>query len=393
MSATLSLPKLGLTMEEAQVIRWLAAPGEPVEAGQPVVVVETDKVEVEVCAEAAGYLEPVSQPGDVVPVGATLGRLRTAPGEPPAPLATTGHPEPRSGGAENRLAVRPVATAGNGHTPSWRQLRASMAARALARHRAVDLATVTGTGPGGRIVAADVQRALAPVPESLEGPTALRPSGTIRLSGRRGAVARHLEATRAGAVPLTINRFTACGGLLNLRELAVRRHPEVRPTLTDVAARLVASTVAHHPMLNARATAAGADCYDRVNLAVAVDTDDGLVVPVVQDADRLGVVALASRLRRLVETARQGRLSTADVELGTFTLTNLGAYGVDFGTPVLNWPQVAILGLGRVADGSGGVPTIGLSLTVDHRLVDGVPAARFLDDVAVAFADPGSVLL
>lgn len=393
MSATLSLPKLGLTMEEAQVIRWLAAPGEPVEAGQPVVVVETDKVEVEVCAEAAGYLEPVSQPGDVVPVGATLGRLRTAPGEPPAPLATTGHPEPRSGGAENRLAVRPVATAGNGHTPSWRQLRASMAARALARHRAVDLATVTGTGPGGRIVAADVERALAPVPEPLEGPSALKPSGTIRLSGRRGAVARHLEATRAGAVPLTINRFTACGGLLNLRELAVRRHPEVRPTLTDVAARLVASTVAHHPMLNARATAAGADCYDRVNLAVAVDTDDGLVVPVVQDADRLGVVALASRLRRLVETARQGRLSTADVELGTFTLTNLGAYGVDFGTPVLNWPQVAILGLGRVADGSGGVPTIGLSLTVDHRLVDGVPAARFLDDVAVAFADPGSVLL
>jgi pyruvate dehydrogenase E2 component (dihydrolipoamide acetyltransferase) len=268
-----------------------------------------------------------------------------------------------------------------------------MAARALARHRAVDLATVTGTGPGGRIVAADVQRALAPVPESLEGPTALKPSGAIRLSGRRGAVARHLEATRAGAVPLTINRFTACGGLLNLRDLAVRRHPELRPTLTDVAARLVAATVAHHPLLNARATAAGADCYDRVNLAVAVDTDDGLVVPVVQDADRLGVVALASRLRRLVETARQGRLTTADVELGTFTVTNLGAYGVDFGTPVLNWPQVAILGLGRVADGSGGVPTIGLSLTVDHRLVDGVPAARFLDDVAVAFADPGSVLL
>lgn len=407
MSATLALPKLGLTMEEAVVVRWLAGPGQPVEPGQPVLVVETDKVEVEICAETAGYLQPVSQPGDVVPVGATLGLLHHGPGEeairPPHPgtdrqaaVGTPGRPGEQSpaGGS-----------AGNGHAaPSWRDLRASMAARSLARHHAVDLNTVTGTGPGGRIIAADVEQALAragateparPSPSTAPQPlaTPLEPAGTIRLSGRRAAVARHLEAARAGAVPLTLNRFAPCGGLLALRNLALRRHPDLRPTVTEVAARLVAAVAAHHPTINARATAEGADCYRHVNLAIAVDTDDGLVAPVVRDADRVGVAELAARLRQLVEAARHGRLSTTDVELGTFTLTNLGAYGVDFGTPVLNWPQIAILGLGRIAGEPPDGPSVGLSLTVDHRLVDGVPAARLLDDVAAAFADPGSVLL
>jgi pyruvate/2-oxoglutarate dehydrogenase complex dihydrolipoamide acyltransferase (E2) component len=406
-SVTLALPKLGLTMEEAVVVRWLAGPGQPVEPGQPVLVVETDKVEVEVCAETAGYLQPVSQPGDVVPVGATLGLLHHGPGEaairPPHPdtdrQAAVGPPG-RPGG-------QPPAgvSGGNGHGPlSWRELRASMAARSLARHHAVDLNAVTGTGPGGRIVAADVEQALAradateparPAPSTAPQPLATppEPAGRIRLSGRRAAVARHLEAARAGAVPLTLNRFAPCGGLLALRNLALRRHPDLRPTVTEVAARLVAAVAARHPTINARATAEGADCYRHVNLAVAVDTDDGLVAPVVRDADRVGVAELAARLRQLVEAARHGGLSTTDVELGTFTLTNLGAYGVDFGTPVLNWPQIAILGLGRIAGEPPDGPSVGLSLTVDHRLVDGVPAARFLDDVAAAFADPGSVLL
>jgi pyruvate dehydrogenase E2 component (dihydrolipoamide acetyltransferase) len=423
MSVTLALPKLGLTMEEAVVVRWLAGPGQPVEPGQPVLVVETDKVEVEICAETAGYLQPVSQPGDVVPVGATLGLLHHGPGEEairpphpdtnqqtaaragaaglPAPAGSAGLPPP--GGAAG--LPPPGGSANNGHAPpSWHELRASMAARSLARHHAVDLNAVTGTGPGGRIIAADVEQALAradateparPSPSTAPQPlaTALEPAGTIRLSGRRAAVARHLEAARAGAVPLTLNRFAPCGGLLALRNLALRRHPDLRPTVTEVAARLVAAVAAHHPTINARATAEGADCYRHVNLAIAVDTDDGLVAPVVRDADRVGVAELAARLRQLVEAARHGRLSTTDVELGTFTLTNLGAYGVDFGTPVLNWPQIAILGLGRIAGEPPDGPSVGLSLTVDHRLVDGVPAARFLDDVAAAFADPGSVLL
>lgn len=407
MSVTLALPKLGLTMEEAVVVRWLAGPGQPVEPGQPVLVVETDKVEVEVCAETAGYLQPVSQPGDVVPVGATLGLLHHGPGEaairPPRPdtdrQAAVGPPG-RPGGQP------PAGVSGdNGHGPlSWRELRASMAARSLARHHSVDLNAVTGTGPGGRIVAADVEQALAradateparPGPSMEPQPLATppEPAGRIRLSGRRAAVARHLEAARAGAVPLTLNRFAPCGGLLALRNLALRRHPDLRPTVTEVAARLVAAVAARHPTINARATAEGADCYRHVNLAVAVDTDDGLVAPVVRDADRVGVAELAARLRQLVEAARHGGLSTTDVELGTFTLTNLGAYGVDFGTPVLNWPQIAILGLGRIAGEPPDGLSVGLSLTVDHRLVDGVPAARFLDDVAAAFADPGSVLL
>lgn len=397
MSTTLVLPKLGLTMEEARVVRWLARPGEPVEAGQPVVVVETDKVEVEVCAEAAGHLEPVSEPGDVLPVGATLGLLRSDPDEPPAtpPFSSLDGQAP-SAVSEDRPATPVTAlTAGNGDAPpSWWELRASMAARSLARRRSIDLTTVTGTGPGGRIVAADVERAVTEAAHPHDETTArIEPAGTIRLSGRRGAVARHLEAARAGAVPLTLNRFAPCRGLVALRDLALRRYPELRPTVTDVAARLVASVVAHHPTLNARATADGADCYAHVNLAVAVDTDDGLVVPVVREANRLGVAELASRLRQLAEAARGKRLAPSDLELGTFTLTNLGAYGVDFGTPVLNWPQIAILGLGRVTEGASGDPTIGLSLTVDHRLVDGVPAARFLDDVATAFVDPESVLL
>jgi pyruvate dehydrogenase E2 component (dihydrolipoamide acetyltransferase) len=216
---------------------------------------------------------------------------------------------------------------------------------------------------------------------------------TVRLAGRRGAVARHLEAARAGAVPLTLNRFTPCGGLVALRRLAAERWPDLRPTVTEAAARLVAAVVSRHPSLNARAVADGAECFTRVHLGVAVDTDDGLVVPVVHDADRLGVAELAEQLRAVTTAARERRLGPGDLDAGTFTLTNLGAYDIDFGTPVLNWPQVAILGLGRVTDRGEGTPTIGLSLTVDHRLIDGVPAARFLDDVAGAFADAGSLLL
>jgi pyruvate dehydrogenase E2 component (dihydrolipoamide acetyltransferase) len=160
-----------------------------------------------------------------------------------------------------------------------------------------------------------------------------------------------------------------------------------------VAARLVVAVLRRHPHLNARATPEGAELVEAVNLGVAVDTDEGLVVPVVRHADHLNLDSLAARLRALVTACRSHSLSPADLEQGTFTITNLGAYQVDFGTPVLNWPQVAILGLGRISADPTGQPQIGLSLTVDHRLIDGVPAARFLDDVAYAFDHPDSALL
>ena len=388
-------------MEEATIVSWLVPSGAAVRAGDPVLVIETDKVETEIAAEETGYLVPLVASGAVASVGSVLGELHPSP-------------PPDAGDAPGNISARPPGSAAaNGKeaiVPAWRRVRASMAARSLARSRDVDLDRVDGTGPGGRVVHDDVEQFLAggeslhpdasgsraasppAQPAASDGETFLPPAGTIRLAGRRAAIARHLERSRANAVPLTLNRFAPCRGLCELRERVNRNGSPETFTITEVAARLVVAVLRRHPQLNARATPEGADLFEAVNLGVAVDTDEGLIVPVVHHAEHLNLRSLAARLRALVAASRSATLSSADLEHGTFTITNLGAYQVDFGTPVLNWPQVAILGLGRISAATG-QPQIGLSLTVDHRLIDGVPAARFLDDVASAFDDPGSALL
>jgi pyruvate dehydrogenase E2 component (dihydrolipoamide acetyltransferase) len=269
-----------------------------------------------------------------------------------------------------------------------------MAARACARQVGVALEDIAGSGPGGRVVRADVERvaALGSPPTSDRVP-APAPRAAPALGGHRRAIADHLQLARDRCVPLTVNRFAPCNGLIRLRRTLANAAPDTPPTLTECAAVVVARILVGHPTLNGtiRDDGSGLDLAAAVTLGIAVDTEEGLIVPTIADAHLLGVTAFAGELRAKVLRARARRASAADLANGTFTLTNLGQLDVDFGTPVLNWPQVAILGLGRVR-GQDGEHEMGLSLTVDHKFIDGVPAARFLRDVAAAFEEPGWVL-
>lgn len=385
MSHDVILPQAGIAAAEGVLLDQLVAQGEWVEEGAVLATVETDKSVTEVEATGAGYVDWVVQAGDTVRGGGVVARLHEA-----QVAAGDGASSPAPVDAP---AASHASPAGNGGPPDWMRVRASMSARAQARRAGVDLGALTGTGPGGRIVAADVVR--APAPAQPATPARVDSPGDVELvplTGRRAAIARHLEAARNGAVPLTQIRFCDCNGLLGTVERLRDRHPGQPPSMTIVAARLVAAVLRRHPQVNARVTDEGVQRHRRVHLGIAVDTEEGLVVPVLRDADTLSLEEFSARFRELVEAARQRRLRSEDMDGGTFTITNVGPYGIDAGTPVLNWPQVGILSLGRVRR-EGGKATIGLSITVDHRVIDGVPSARFLGDVADAFAHPEAAFL
>jgi pyruvate dehydrogenase E2 component (dihydrolipoamide acetyltransferase) len=329
------MPRLGWDMKVGTVAEWRKQPGEHVEVGDVICLIEGDKATSELEAEASGTLHVTRrEPGTEVPVGTVLAYL-LAPGEA-APIASNG---------QRRVVATP---------------RARRAAKALG----VDWRTLPGSGRGGRVLERDVQGA-AP---------------TQQLHGIRRATAERVTLSAQTVVPVTLTTDADATSLSRLRQEV---EPDSAPSYTDLLVKIVALALTEHPALNA-------DHAD-VHIAVAVDTPRGLVAPVVRDAASRSVNSIAGETRRLVDAAREGRLSAHDQEGATFTISNLGMYEVDAFTPVVNVPQCAILGVGRVVarpvvidEASERVEVrrmLALSLTFDHRLVDGAPAARFLQRV------------
>jgi pyruvate dehydrogenase E2 component (dihydrolipoamide acetyltransferase) len=381
MSTDVLMPALGLAQETGKVIRWLKAEGDLVTRGEPLMEVETDKVTVEIEAPADGTLASVSaREGEEVPVGQPVALILAVGEAAPEPVQPA---EPAPAAAPERSAPRLVAVDG----PPARRRLASPKARRMAAELALDLDAIEGSGPYGAVVAADL---------------AATPSLSPAL-GEVGSVWRRMaeNTTRSWqSVPhFFLLREVDAGRLEGWRETTRRRPGYEGVTHTDLLVKLCAAALREHPRVNASWRDGGLVAQPDVNVGIAVATDEGLVVPVVHGADRLELREIAQRRRELVAAARENRLRPDDVSGGTFTISNLGMFGVDAFLAIVNAPQAAILAVGRIVDRVVPVagrpevrPTMALSLSFDHRVVDGARGAQFLDTLASLVQEPAGLV-
>ena len=416
MAAEVKLPRLGQGMESGTIVQWLKSEGDQVAKGEPLYEVDTEKVTQEVEAEVAGVLLKIAVPQGEVAVGQTIAFIgeqgeqvpeveaepnkEEAAKEPEQKEEAAEEPEQKEEAAkepERKAAPAPVAVAPA--TDADGRIKASPLARRIARERGIDLAALSGTGPEGRIVAEDVERAAAgPAPTA---PTAAPPPGeveSIELTSVRRTIARRLTA--AWEVPvfqleLSADMSRANGLLAERKEL----DPDARVTVTDVLTKICAQALTRHPEVNVQFTDEALLKFPSANVALAVAAPQGLVVPVIKGAERLSLAEIAAVRADLVERSRAGKLRADDLEGGTFTISNLGMFGVERFIAVLNPPQAAILAVGAteeravVRDGQVVVrPTMTMTLTVDHRAVDGAPAAEFLSTVKRFLEEPALAL-
>lgn len=433
MAVDVVMPPLSQTLDTMVLAEWLKRPGEPVQKGEPLFLVESDKATLEVESPASGVVGALLvEAGAEVPIRARIALIvqpgEALPPDAPAPAA------PLAPGQSDRV----------GQLPPGRidRIFASPRARRLAAEAGIELAVVQATGPDGLIVERDVRAALEerpPAPRVRVSPVAARMAaahtldpaevaaqgGRVRradvaaaitqaagaaesalpgvpLDGVRNAIARRLHAAHVASVPVTLTREVDATQLLGLREkvLAALSAEQPRPSITDFLALIAARVLPHHAPLNGIFDGERLHLSDEVHMALAVETARGLLAPVIRSCQRLGLLEIAAERTRLAGAARAGRLAAAAAEGGTFTLTNLGPLRVDAFTPIINPPQIAILGVGRaravpaVVEGRIEVrQAMVLSLTFDHRVVDGAPAARFLDGIAQLVEQPQRIWL
>jgi pyruvate dehydrogenase E2 component (dihydrolipoamide acetyltransferase) len=431
MSIAVIMPALELAQETGKVIRWLKAPGDAVAQGEPIVEIETDKVTTEIEAPASGILRDVTaQEGDVVPVGHAIALIVAASDVTAArPAAVKASPLARKIAEQHGVDLAHVATStgriekadvlahvesrasGAAGVPASARTQnggatvrlsaASPKARRLASERGVDIRDVRGSGPDGAVLAADVTAAPAPERHAAAAPGSAtpRPAAT---EDRVGTVWR-IMAERMTASWTSAPHFYLVREVVVTRLAAWRAQVEkqagVRVTYTDLLVKLVATTLLRHPRVNASWRDGAIARHPHIDIGLAVAVEDGLVVPVIHRADTLGVAEIAARRDDLVTRAQRGKLRPADVQGGGFTISNLGMYGVDAFDAIVNPPQAAILAVGRIADrvvavdGQPAVrPTMVLTLSCDHRALDGARAAEFLGALADVVEEPLALL-
>ena len=403
MAISVVMPALEMAQETGKLLAWRKKEGESVRKGEPLLEIETDKAVVEVEAPGDGMLAGITADvGAVIPVGETIAWL-VAPGEKPPVMVTPAAPaaRARSGVARQTGGVAELAAAAK-TTVAVGPPQISPKARRLAKELGVDFALVHGTGPDHVITAEDVQRfadSKAAVPASI-APAATgeleRPSQVARLMAER-------TTQSWTSVPhFFLVREVDGSGLLEaqkgLRDKAGKPQSTVH-TITDLLIALVARTLKKHPRVNASWTGEGIRSNADINVSVAVAVKDGVVAVVVHKADTLEIEEISTERRELTERARAGRLRPADITGGTFTLSNLGMYRVDAFNAIITPPQAAVLAVGAiservvVAEGRPGVrPMMTMTLSSDHRVMDGARAAEFLSDLAEAIREPMKVL-
>ena len=399
MATDVKLPRLGQGMESGTIVKWLKAEGDAVEKGEPLFEVDTDKATQEVEAEATGVLLLISVASGEVPVGQTVAVIGQ-PGETPEPAIAEEPPQmarEAEGPEPGETAFRGAINGARDQTGA--RIKASPLARRMARERGVDLGGVTGTGPEGRIIAEDVERAAAGAPAA--APAAPGPPAEVEripLTKVRTTIARRLTA--AWQVP--VFQLTVSIEMSRANELIARSRelePAARVTVTDLIARVCAASLRRHPEVNVQFTEEALLRFPTADIGLAVAAPQGLVVPVLRSVERLSLAEIATRRADLVERARSGALQLQDMQGGTFTISNLGMFGVEQFTAVLNPPQAAILAVGATEDRPVAVagelavrPMMTVTLTVDHRAVDGAPAADFLRTVKTYLEEPALAL-
>jgi len=378
------MPKFGLTMQEGTVQQWFKAEGDAVEKGEPLFEVETEKVLYEVEAPASGRVAMLLYAAEAVVPCATVVAVIAVAGEDPAVVARRYQPPPQPAAAAPTVsapASSPEQRPGGAGVP------VTPAARKLAKEHSVDLNSVRGSGPGGRITREDVEAAIASnaAAPATGSPFQGSPLRGSPLRGMRKSIAERMLKSLQSTAQLTICTEADVTAMVARRE---RLAAEFALTYTDLLIEAVAKALRTHRRLNATAGADTVQEHENVDIGLAVALDDGLIVPVIRSAGTKSLRQIAAESRQLAEQARNGTLSADDVRDGTFTITNLGTYGIDSFTPILHAPQVAILGIGRIIEKPAVhagqiVPRamLTLSLTFDHRIVDGAPAAAFLREV------------
>jgi len=476
MAYEIRVPSLGESIVEATVARWLKHEGEPVAVGEPVVELETDKVNLEVAADQNGILTNIASPeGTTVAIGDLLGTIEVGafPAEKPAataPSAATSAPTPvATAPSVATSAPTPVATTPSVATsaptpvatssPATGEVLATPVAQRMAAEHAIDLRTVPGTGPGGRITKEDVMRLVSgtgpseatakadegrihiPVshptpavierppspPQSTPAPTSPLPAATAprptppatpaptvtvngdrreerqRLSRRRLTIARRLvEAQHTAAMLTTFNEvdMSAVMALRARHKDSFKERHGVGLGFMSFFTKAVVGALKAFPMVNAEIQGEEVVIKYYYDIGIAVGVDEGLVVPVVRDADRKTFAQIEREIAQLAKKAREGTLSLAELQGGTFTITNGGVYGSLMSTPILNAPQVGILGMHKIEERPVVVnsqivirPMMYVALSYDHRLIDGSTAVRFLVKVKELIEDPEALLL
>jgi pyruvate dehydrogenase E2 component (dihydrolipoamide acetyltransferase) len=440
MAREIILPKLGQTMEQGTIVEWLKQEGDPVERGEVLFTIESDKATLEVESSARGFLRKIWVPaGETVQVLTVVALVTRTPDEDISAYEA----RPRAvenGAAEPEIAERmtiaePGPVKPEPPEPSRGRVFSSPRARKTAREKGIDLALVTGTGPGGRIVERDVVAAIGAAPKvtpvarrlaeemrvdlrSLQG---TGPGGRITkddveqavavpaeapepvvaevpVRGVRAVIARRMFEGHTATAPVTLTievdatEFTVVRERLNA---SLADELGFKLGYNDLLIKLVSHALRKFPYMNASLEGETIRHLGAVHVALAVDTERGLLVPVVRDADRKALSEVARELREVVERARVGKALPDELSGSTFTITNLGMFEIDAFTPIINLPEAAILGVGRIkarpAVAGGEIcvrQTMWLSLTFDHRLVDGAPAARFLQYIKDLIEEP-----
>ena len=436
------LLKVGMTMTEGLVSEWYIADGQQVNKGGILYALETEKVNMDVDAEFDGKVKHLVQVGEMMEPGDVVGFIFEDGEEIPSNLSAIpvkqnsaiGAVEPGSKpGSEpetqpvvkgvpvnkdNRVKSSPAArrlakeldvdfTTLTGTGPGGRIIeadvqavattvvRASPLAKRLAEQKGVNIASIKGSGPGGRIVEADIEAAAKKSSTSIAGET-------IALKGMRRTIAQRMFTSLQSSAQLTMDMEASMDDAVRLRESLIDewQGEQIRPTYTDLVVKAVAKALKSHPLMNSQLGETEITLLSDIHVGIAVAVPDGLVAPVIRDADELSVKEIAVESSRLATLARNGTLGLDDYAGGTFTISALGMYGVDSFTPIINTPQAGILGVNRIFDGvawDGDRPLkakkMNLSLTWDHRVLDGAPAAEFLAQVCTLLANPYRLLV
>jgi len=406
------MPRLSDSMEEGTILRWLKSAGDQVSLGEELVEIETDKANMVYEAPAGGTLiETLAQEGDTLPIGQVIARVGEA-GEKPSGDGAAAKREPEAAvDAPTQAPVEtppteahaPAAPSGDG------RVKASPLARRIASEKGLDLAALSGSGPGGRIVKADVERAIAAGPVPAAAPAEPTPGARERPETAKGTVAyedltklqqtvaRRMAESKATAPHFYLLAEVDMSRAVEARERikAAAGEGDVVPSFNDLVVKACAIALREHPRANGAYRDGRLELYSRVNVGVAVAAQEALVVPTVFDADQKGLRQIASENRALAQRVREGTVTPPELSGGTFTVSNLGMFGIDSFAAVINPPQAGILAVGQITERpvvrEGEITTahlMALNLACDHRILYGADGARFLDRIRGLLEEP-----
>ncbi len=399
MPSEIYLVKVGMTMEEGTVEEWYIADGDRVEPGEMLYRLETEKVNLDVDAETAGTVKHLADAGTTCKPGDVVGFIYADDETIPEVLPTAKPKLDIAVARESSANDKPAKPAAAKPSRAGGRIAASPVARRLATELGLDLAEVTGTGPRGRITKEDVQAARDAAAHAPAGP---RAGSSIPLTGMRRTIAERMHGSLRDTAQLTMDMEVAMDDAVKLRRdlVAEWEGDGIRVTYTDLVIAAATKALGQHPAMNSALRDDALVRLEAVHIGLAVALEEGLIVPVIKDAQSKSLKELASVSADLARRTRDGKLTLDDVEGGTFTVTSLGMYGVDTFTPILNPPQAGILGVGRLYDGlrwegdtAVKAAMMRLSLTWDHRVLDGAPAAEFLAAVRDFLESPYRLLV